>query len=96
MKKNFVGVAVLALVVLGVASCGSEYSEEGNESTPAVKVQEVDGQNDGKFYIIEKEVEEGRTVTCVVLEHDGGYDGQGGLSCNWDEYNHFKERSNSN
>ena len=90
MKRKIFTTVGTMIAVFGLVSCGSEFSESGgsDESTePAVNVQEVDGQDDRNFFIIEKEVEEGQSVTCVVYDNDGGYNGQGGLSCNWDEYN---------
>lgn len=92
MKRKIVVAVGTMIAVFGLVSCGSEFSESGNsgESTePAtgVEVQKVDGLDSNTFYVVDKEVEEGKSVTCVVYEHRDGRAGQGGLSCNWDEYN---------
>jgi len=87
MRKIVYMLGTSVFLVASLVACGAVQEQgSGDTSEPAVEIQKVDGQN-REIYIVEKEVEEGQYVTCVVFKHDGGYDGQGGLSCNWEEYN---------
>lgn len=72
-KKIMLGIAAVAMTAT-MAGCGG-LGTEG-------EVEQV-GPDNGSFKRIEVTVEGDQTVKCI--QYDAGY--QGGLSCNWEEYN---------
>lgn len=71
-KKMMLGFAAVAMAVT-MAGCGEGTSGETRQVGP----------DDGHYERIEVTVEGDQTVKCIKL--DVGR--QGGLSCNWEEYN---------
>ena len=77
--RALTGAGTLALSALLLAGCNVLNETSDRQSSNPEQTQEE--KSDAELDEVQINLKDGRTITCVKYD---GYNGRGGLSCDWD------------
>lgn len=78
---------LLVVIIVSLVGCGGDdeidrdYSPS-NRGTPVTKLHANDGYDIGSTFVVFVERPNGTKIECVVYDEEG-YEGGGGVSCDW-------------